>query len=123
AVTTVTLGATSAGAFVVPDRLGRVGQDFLDRRVFLTDLLPTIPVSTGSVEYVQDESPLADLADKAAETDEGSNKPQAGPTMDVVTEPIRTVAAWMNITRQALSDVPQLRGYLDNRLRYSIKRR
>ena len=65
AVTDVTTGATSAGALIQNDRLGRIGNDFLDRRTFLIDLLPTINVSTGAVEVVQDQSPLADLANKA----------------------------------------------------------
>lgn len=123
AVTDVTTGATSGGAFIDPQRLTRVGQDFLDRRTFLLDLLPVIPISTGSAEYVQDESPLADMSNKAAETAEGENKPQAGPTLDVITEPAQTVAVWANITRQAMADASQLQGYLDGRLRYSLKRR
>jgi len=123
AVTDVTTGATSGGAFVNNQRLSRIGNDFLDRRTFLLDLLPTIPISTGSVEYVQDQSPLADLADKAVEVTEGSAKPQAGPTLAVVTETAATIAAWVNITRQAAADAPQLRGYLDTKLRYSLKRR
>lgn len=123
AVTDVTTGATSGGAFVVDQRLSRVGNDFLDRRQFLIDLLPSIQVSTGTVEVVQDQSPLADLADKAVEVAEGSAKPQAGPTLAVVDEPIRTIAAWANITRQVAADSPQVRSYLDNRLRYSVKRR
>ena len=48
AVTNVTTGATSGGALINNQRLTRVGNDFLDRRTFLMDLLPTIPVSTGS---------------------------------------------------------------------------
>lgn len=123
AVTDVTTGATSAGALVQAQRLTRIGQDFLDRRTFLIDLLPSIPVTNGSVEIVQDQSPLADLANKAVEVAEGSAKPQAGPTLAVITEPIQTIAAWANITRQAAADVPQVRGYLDGRLRYSVKRR
>jgi len=109
AVTNVTTGATSGGAFVTNDRLGRVGNDFLDRRTFLLDLLPSINVTTGSVEIVQDKSPLADLANAATEIAEGGAKPQAGPTLAVVTEPIQTVAAWANITRQAAADAPQVR--------------
>lgn len=123
AVTNVTTGSASAGAMINNQRLGRVGNDFLDRRTFLIDLLPTINVSTGSVEIVQDSSPLADLADKAVEVAEGSAKPQAGPTLSVVTEPIQTIAAWANITRQAAADSQQIMGYLDGRLRYSVKRR
>lgn len=123
AVTNVTTGSTSAGALYQNDRLARIGNDFLDRRTFLLDLLPTISVGTGSVEYVQDQSPLADFADKAAETAEAGAKPQAGPTLAVVTEPTATIAAWVNITRQAAADARQVMGYLDTKLRYSVKRR
>jgi HK97 family phage major capsid protein len=123
AVTNVTTGTTSGGAFITNQRLGRIGQDFLDRRTFLVDLLPSIRVTTGSVEIVQDQSPLADLANAATEVAEGSAKPQAGPTLAVVTEPIQTIAAWANITRQAAADSQQVMDYLDGRLRYSVKRR
>lgn len=123
AVTDVTTGATSGGALIQKQRLGRIGNDFLDRRTFLIDLLPSIRVTTGSVEVVQDQSPLADLANKAVEVAEAAAKPQAGPTLAVVTEPIQTVAAWANITRQAAADGPQIMDYLDGRLRYSVKRR
>jgi HK97 family phage major capsid protein len=123
AVTDVTTGATSGGALINNQRLTRIGNDFLDRRTFLIDLLPSIRVTTGSVEVVQDQTPLADMANKAVEVAEGSAKPQAGPTLAVVTEPIQTIAAWANITRQAAADAPQVRDYLDGRLRYSVKRR
>lgn len=123
AVTNVTTGATSGGALINNDRLGRIGSDFLDRRNFLIDLLPSIRVNTGSVEVVQDQSPLADLADGALTVAEGSAKPQVGPTLAVVTEPIQTIAAWANITRQAAADSPMVMDYLDGRLRYAAKRR
>lgn len=123
AVTDTTTGQTSGGAFVNNQRLARVGMDFLNRRTYLLDLLPTIPISTGTVEYVQDQSPLADMANKAVEVTEGSAKPQAGITTAVISETAATIAAWVNITRQAAADSPQLMGYLDGRLRYSLKRR
>lgn len=123
AVTDTTTGSTSGGAFLNNQRLDRIGNDFLNRRTFLLDLLPTIPVSTGAVEYVQDSSPLADMANKAVEVTEGSAKPQAGVTLSLVTEATATIAAWANLTRQVAADVPQVRGYLDTRLRYSVKRR
>lgn len=123
AVTDATTGVTSAGALVQPTRLARVGQDFIDRKVYLIDLLQHIPIGTGSVEYVQDKSPLADLANKAVEVSEAGTKPQAGITTQVITESAATIAAWANITRQALADVPQIQAYLDTRLRYSLKRR
>lgn len=123
AVTDTTTGATSGGAFIVKQRLDRVGMTFLDRKVYLLDLLPTIQMTTSAVEYVQDNSPLADVANKAAEVTEGSAKPQAGITMAVVTEAAATIAAWANLTRQVAADAPQVAGYVDGRLRYSLKRR
>jgi hypothetical protein len=60
--------------------------------------------------YVQDKTPLADMANKAVEVTEGSAKPQAGITTAVVTEPIATIAAWANLTRQVAADVPQIQG-------------
>lgn len=122
AVTDITTGSTSGGAFISPQRLDRVGQDFLDRRTFLLDVLPVIPIS-GPVEYVQDKSPIADLVGKPAEVTEGSGKPQAGPTFEVVSEAAATIAAWVNITRQTAADAPQVAGYIEGRLRYGIRRR
>lgn len=123
AVTNVTLGATSAGAMTRPQRLDRIGSDFLNRRVFLSDLLPHIQVTQGAIEYVQDQTPLADLADGGREVTEGAAKPQVGPTLAVISEAIPVVSAWANITRQTAADVPQVMGYLDNRIRYALKRR
>lgn len=123
AVADTTLGDTSAGALTRPQRLDRIGQDNLDRRVYLLDLLPVIPVTQGAIEYVQDVTPLADIANKPAETTEGGIKPQAGATFQVVSEPVATVPVWANITRQAAADVPQVMGYLDGRMRYGLRRR
>ena len=122
-VTDTTTGLTSGGAFTPNQRLANIGQDFLDRRVYLADLLPTVSTSTGIVEYVQDKTPLADMANKAVEVTEGSAKPQAGITTAVVTETAATIAAWANITRQSAEDNKQVMSYLDGRLRYSLKRR
>lgn len=121
-VTDVTNASTSGGAFINPQRLARVGADFLNRRVFLSDLLPVIPVD-GPIEYVQDKTPLADLADKAAEVSEGGSKPQAGPTMEVVNESPATIAVWANLTRRVARQAPSVQAYLDTRLRYALKRR
>lgn len=114
---------TTTGAQVDGQRLDRIGRDFLDRRTYLLDLLPTIPVSSGVVEYVQDASPLADMANKAAEVAEAAAKPQAGITTTLVTESAATIAAWTNLSRQSAADAPQMAGYLDGRLRYALKRR
>lgn len=120
-ITTASPG--SAGTLTRPDRLSRVGQDFLDRRVFLLDLLTHIPITQGSIEYVQDTTPLADMANKPTEVAESGTKPQAGITLALKSESAAVIAAWVNITRQAAADIPQIQGYLDNRLRYGIRRK
>ncbi len=122
AVTDTTTDATSGGALYQPTRLDRIGRGFLDRRVFLTDLLPHIPVDTTAVEVVQDNTPLADLADKPTPIAEGAAKPQAGITLAVVTEPIATIPAWANLTRRVARNSRTVMGYIDGRLRYAVKR-
>jgi HK97 family phage major capsid protein len=124
AVTDTTLGgAGSGGTLTRPQRLTRVGQDFLDRRTYLMDELPTINVTQGNIEYVQDKTPLADLANAAREVAESGTKPQAGVTFQVVSESAAVIAEWVNMTRQVVADVPQIQSYLDGRLRYGLKRR
>jgi HK97 family phage major capsid protein len=123
AVSDATTSSGSAGTLTRAERLGRMGHDFLDRKVYLLDLLPHIPVTQGSIEYVQDSTPLADMANKAVEVAESGTKPQAGVTFTLKTEAAAVIAAWVNITRQAAADIPQIQAYLDNRLRYGIKRR
>lgn len=117
AVTDATLATGSAGTLTRPDRLDRIGRDFIDRKVYLLDRVPHIPVTQGSMEYVQDVTPLADAPNKAVEVAESGTKPQAGVTFELKTETAAVVAAWVNISRQAAADVPQIQAYLDGRLR------
>jgi HK97 family phage major capsid protein len=123
AVGDTTTSSGSGGALTRPQRLDRIGRDFIDRRTYLLDLLPHIPVTQGAIEYVQDVTPLADMANKATEVAESGTKPQAGLTFALKSESAAVIAAWVNITRQAAADVPQIQAYLDSRLRYGIKRR
>lgn len=120
AVTTAT--TTNQGALIVPERSTRVGQDILDRRVYLADLLPSTSIS-GAYQYVQDQTPLADLVSLVTEVAEAGAKPQVGITMGLVDAKIATVAAYTQFTRQSDWDAPMLRDHLDGRLRYALRRR
>lgn len=102
-------------------RIDRIGTDVLDRRVFLSDLLPVINVSTGSVEYVQDTTTSGSY--DAAEQTEGSAKQERTMVPVVTTESTATVAVFTQLTRQVYDDWGQIPGYLDGRLRYGLKRR
>jgi HK97 family phage major capsid protein len=123
AVTDGTLAAGSAGELVVAPRLPGIRMETLDRPVALLDLVPHIPVSQASVEYVQDVTPQADMIDVPAIVPERGQKPTGSITLDVITEPIKQVAVMTAITRQAAADVPQFVGYIDGRMRYALRRK
>lgn len=122
AVGTITTGSSSGGSWISNERLSRIGTDFLDRKTFLVDLLPHLQVSTSSVEIPWDGTPLADMVNKPTAVAEGTAKPQAGLTPELVTEPIRTIAVWWDLTRQLVADAPFIKSYMDQRGGYALKR-
>ena len=48
-------------------------------------------------------------------------KPQVSMDWGRETSPVETIAAWMAVTRQALADAGQIRGIIDNQLRYFLQ--
>ncbi len=77
------------------------------------DYLRELPATTGSG---------TNIIDSAAPVEEGQPKPEARMNFELVTAPVRTIAHWLPVTRQALDDMPTLRSYLDGRLRYGVRR-
>ncbi len=49
-------------------------------------------------------------------TTEGEQKPEAGLVIDIESEKVETVAAWMPVTRQMLEDAPMVRSHIEGRL-------
>jgi len=88
------------------------------RPFLLADMVTTIPVTGNAIEYVRDNSATPQGA--AAEVAEGTIKPESTYTWEVVSETIKTVAHWMDITRQALEDYAQLQGLARERLFYGL---
>lgn len=113
---------TSGGAFQNPARVPITPLAVPDRMLHLIDLLPHGTTSDNSVEYVQDTTTSV-AGDTAVEVAEGAAKPETTETFQVVTDPVRTIAAWVNMTRQAAADNTQLDSYLRERLVYRIRRR
>ena len=93
---------TSGGAFQNPSRPDGAVLATMDRMPRIADLMPHGNTTNNSIEYVQDTTAAG--GGVAAEVAEGSAKPESTYTFVVVTEPVRTVAHWMNITRQAADD-------------------
>lgn len=110
--------ATSAGAFQNPQRPATVPLTFADRMPSLRDLIDVQQTDSNTVEYVREDTAAGGGA--AAETAEGGLKPEAAYTFSVITDPVRTIAHWVPITRQAMDDNAQMRGYIEGRLRYGL---
>ncbi|MBW4971912.1 phage major capsid protein, partial [Croceibacter atlanticus] len=48
-------------------------------------------------------------------------KPTSDVTFEPVTDRVKKIAVWMPVTEEALADVPQMRGYIQELLRYDLK--
>ncbi len=92
-----------------------------DRTPRLANLMNTVQVSGNAIEYVRDNTPAP--AGAAAEVPEGTLKPEATYTWELVTDTVKTIAHWTDITRQALDDEPQLQGLVQGRLFYGLAHR
>lgn len=113
---------TSGGAFQNPARVPMTPLAVPNRMLRLIDLLPHGTTSDNSVEYVQDTTTSV-AGDTAAEVAEGGAKPETTETFAIVTDPVRTIAAFINMTRQAAEDNDQLNSYIESQLVYRIMRR
>lgn len=107
----------SAGDLIVPQRVpGIVAPP--QRRMTIRDLVTPGRTTSNAIQYVK-ETGFTNAAATVSETD-GTTKPQSNIKFDVVNSAVSTIAHWVLATRQILSDVPQLRSYIDGRLRYGL---
>lgn len=112
--TTLTLGGTSAGPLTRPfrDQTVRLPQ----RPLMVRDLIPSIPISTGAVEYPRQTS----RPNAPAMVAEGALKPEAAMAFEMKTTAAKVIAHWIPASRQVLDDAPQLSGLIDTELRYGL---
>jgi HK97 family phage major capsid protein len=113
---------TSGGAFVDADRVGYVAQP--RRRRSVLDLITTGSTSSDVVTFARQTAytnAAAEVAEATA-SDTGT-KPEATIAFENVTAPVSTIAHWVPATRQALSDVMQLRTLIESQLRYGLEYR
>lgn len=108
---------TGTAAMRRGDYLGVVPQ--LRRQLRVLDLLPTGTMDNNSLPYTQESGSFA----TAAETAEGSAKPEAGVTFTDATADAQTIAHWQKLRKQALADYAALQSIVDGRLRYGVERR
>jgi HK97 family phage major capsid protein len=107
----------SAGDLIVPTRVSTIFPG-TERRLVVRDLLMPGNTDSNAIEYVK-ETGFTNLAATVSETT-GPTKPQSELKFDIVVTAVTTIAHWVLATRQILADVPQLRSYIDGRLRYGL---
>jgi HK97 family phage major capsid protein len=110
-----TNAAGSAGAGVVATRDPNMVA-LPQRRLTVRDLLPSVEVSSNSVEVMRQKARNLNAGMVA----EAAAKPESDLQMELAQVPIRTIAHWMKASRQILDDFPQLEGFIDNELIYGL---
>jgi len=108
----------SGGGWVVEDRLpGYV--DIMQREIVFLDLVPRIPTTSDTVEYVTEDTftnAAAMTAEATATTGTTGLKPESTLAYSVSTSSVQTLAHWLPVTNRMLSDSPAIRGIVNGRL-------
>ncbi|HWR36378.1 MAG TPA: phage major capsid protein [Clostridia bacterium] len=92
------------------------------QRLFLRDLLNTVPATSNSIEFVRENSSTNAAAPQgkgsSPQVYENVSKAESALSFALTNEPVQTVAHWIPASRQVLDDAPSLGGYIDGRMRY-----
>lgn len=101
---------------VAPDRRqGIVAGAF--RALRMRDVLNVLPTSSNQIEFTRE----ASWTNNAAGTAEGATKPESDLTFELEESPVRTVAHWLKVSKQALMDQPALQVLINERMRHGVE--
>lgn len=115
-ITTATSNAPgSVGAATERTRLGGI-QELPRQRLVVRDLITQGRIDNAALEYIRETG----FTNNAAPVAEGAKKPQSDVQMELVSTAAKVIAHWMKVSKQALSDVSQLRSHIDNRLLHGL---
>lgn len=111
---TVTAGSTT----VLPTQMqGVIPGDFAP--VTIRQRIPTITVANNAVNSLRE----ASWTNDAAETAQGTSKPESDVTFEQYNVAVETVAHWIKVSNQLLADAPAIAAYIDTRLRDGLAQR
>lgn len=108
-------GAASAGALIQPQVNPGILMPGL-RRLTIRDLLAQGRISSNSLEYVRENV----FINSAAPVAEGNLKPESNLTFTKETATVKTIAHWIQASRQVMDDAPMLESYVNNRLLFGL---
>jgi HK97 family phage major capsid protein len=106
---------------VAADRLAGIITN--PNRVFtIRDLLPVGRTSSNLIEYTKENVFTNNAGGQyASPAFENVTKPESGITFTLESEPVRTLAHWIPVSKQVLDDSPMLQSFIEGRLIYGLK--
>jgi HK97 family phage major capsid protein len=107
--------AGSAGALIQPMQVPGIVMPGL-RRLVIRDLLAQGRISSNSLEYVREKL----FTNSAKPVKEKAQKPESDITFEKDTANVKTIAHWVQASRQVMDDAPMLQSYVNNRLLYGL---
>jgi HK97 family phage major capsid protein len=111
----ITSATGSAGSLISPQRDTEV-VGIPRRQMTIRQLLQVGRTTSNSIEYARQ---LA-RTNAAAVVAEAAQKPESNYTWELDDAPVRTIAHWVPVSRQAMDDIPQLQSEIDGELRYGL---
>ena len=116
AITSLTSGDGAAGDLIVPQRQPGIMRQ-PDRQMTIRNLLTVGRTTSNSIEFVQETG----FTNNAAPVAEGAPKPESSLEFTLQSTPVRTIAHWIQASKQILQDVPALQSYIDTRMRFGLE--
>lgn len=111
----ITSATGSAGALIVPDRDPEI-VGIPRRQMTIRQLLSVGRTESNSIEYAR----MVTRTNNAAPVAEAAQKPESNYVWEQDDAPVRTIAHWVPVSRQAMDDIPQLQSEIDGELRYGL---
>jgi len=112
----ITSAGGSGGALIVPQRDAEI-VGIPKRQMTIRQLLQVGRTTSNSIEYAR----MTTRTNAAAPVAEGAAKPESDYVWEPADAPVRTIAHWVHVSRQALDDIPQLQSEIDGELRYGLE--
>ncbi len=107
-----------SNVLVAPDRIpGIIPGPFRQLRV--EQVLNSVDTTSNAIQYTREST----FVNNAAETAEGTQKPESALTFSLVTTAVQTIAHWIKISRQLSKDAPALTAYINTRMMYGVNKR